>query len=117
MEWSSLCFSKYQVDDSLTFIKREFSPINSWGKLIDSIYSSDILNIPSQVDLKDYKNRVNDGKYFTMEYATKDKFKLILYENPDHYPEYGESKIVSNFIEMFYRNLLQGERCWPRCQK
>src|SRR5215471_6741832 len=67
-------------DDSVVFQKREFSPIITWNGFIDSIHSSEILHIPSQVDLINYKNRVADGEYFLMEFATRNKFKLILYE-------------------------------------
>ena len=115
-KWTAIHYAfQGDLDDSISFQKREFLPINPVKSLIDSIYLSGILDIPSQVDLKDYRNRVADGEYFVMEFATKDKFKLILYENPYHYPEYAESKIVSNFIEMFYRNIPHEEICWPRC--
>ena len=116
--WNGVHFA-YQhngPNDSISFNKKEFVPLTNWKGFIDSIYTSKILNIPSQIDLKGYKNRVNDGKYLMLEYATKNNFKLILYENPDKYPEFPESQIVLGFIDMFYRNISAKERCWPRCQ-
>ena len=103
--------------DSLIFVQREFTPSISWEILIGSIYKHPILNISSQVDLVNYKNRVADGQYFTLEYATKNKFKTISYENPEYYPEFKESKIVLDFIKMFYRNMHPDEICWPRVCK
>ena len=117
--WKGLHYA-YQYkkgSDSLDFVQKEFTPLISWGKLIDSIYNNPTLRIPSQVDLKNYRNRVADGKYFTMEYATKYKFKTISYENPEYYPEFKESKIVLDFIDMLYRNISSKELCWPQVCK
>jgi len=117
-DWKGVHFAYQHVElnDSISFNKKEFDPMVSWKELIDSIYTSNILNIPSQIDLKGYKNRVNDGKYLMLEYATKNNFKLILYENPDKYPEFPESQIVLDFIDIFYKSISAKERCWPRCQ-
>lgn len=114
--WEGLHYS-YQRDDtdSIKFVKKNFTPIIPWKNLVDSIYSNEVLNIPSQDNLDNYKNKVADGHYFNMEYATKNKFKIISYENPKYYPEFKESKIVLDFIDMFYRNISAKELCWPRC--
>lgn len=117
--WQGLhyAYQNKKNGDSLEFVQREFTPLIPWEKFIDSIYNNAVLNIPSQVDLKDYRNRVADGKYFSLDYATKHKFKTISYENPKHYPEFKESKIVLDFIAMFFSNIHPDEICWPqRCK-
>ena len=117
--WKGLhyAYQRKKDNDSLDFVQREFAPLIPWENFIDSIYSSQILKIPSQVDLINYRNRVADGKYFSLDYATKAKFKTITYENPQYYPEFQESQLVLDFIAMFYRNIHPDEICWPkRCK-
>ena len=96
-------------------IQKPFNPLITWNNLIDSISHTEILNIPSQGDLKGYRNRIADGYEFWLEYSTKHKFKYIRYENPDRYKEFKESKIVLDFIDMFNRNIRSEDICWPRC--
>ena len=113
--WEGLHYSYQRGDnDSIKFVKKNFTPIIPWKSFVDSIYSNDVLNLLSQEDLENYKNRVDDGQTFEMEYAAKNKFKMIRYENPKHYPEFKESKIVLDFLDMFFRNIHPEERCWPR---
>ena len=114
--WEGLHYAYQRTgNDSIVFEKKNFTPITPWKIFVDSIYFNEALNVQSQEDLENYKNRVADGQTFRMEYATKNKFKTIRYENPKHYPEFKESKIVLDFIDMFYRNISPKELCWPRC--
>ena len=113
-----LNYSSKLTDLRDTFtIQKPFTPLVAWDKLVDNINQSGILNIPSQIDIKGYKNEWNDGTAFWLEFATKKSFKFISYENPEQYKKFKESKIVTNFLKMFFKNLKPQERCWPRCIK
>ncbi|GEM_PF-1663771 len=85
-----------------TFAVKKLEPKTNWKTFFNAIEKEDIYNLPSQSDIKGWKNKVSDGYTFYVEYATKYKYKFYWYNCPDVYEnEFKECRQMSNILSVF----------------
>ena len=80
----------------------------TWTKYISNLHLDSIWKLPSQSELKNrWGFRDGDGEAFTLELATKAKYKLIHYSNPDNKDEQNHKifvRFINNLIEPLIYN-------------
>lgn len=77
-------------------IKGELS-INS---LVDSLKLIDFTNLPSQEEIKDFRDNVADGITYLLEISDKRYYKLLIYHCPEHYIKSEENN--RRFLDIIY---------------
>jgi hypothetical protein len=82
--------------DSVT-IKR-FAPKCGWKNFIDTLYNSDLFILPSQRQIKNFEDGIDDGTNYTLELATKGRYRRISYHDPGAFTD--------SFDEKFWNVLL-----------
>jgi hypothetical protein len=75
-----------------------------FSALIDSIESFNLQNIPDQNKIPDFRDGTADGMYYTLEVATKTKYKIFSYHNPARYQDSTNRK-VTDILVFLQRNL------------
>jgi hypothetical protein len=92
-------YSNIAID---TFWVKKLQPNSNWKTFFYEIEKENIYNLPSQSDIKGWSNIVNDGYTFSIEYATKDKYKFYSYNCPDVYEnKFKECRQMSNILRIF----------------
>ena len=89
------------LDNSFT---KKIELPKAFSKIIDSINSFHLETIPSQNKIPDFRDKAADGMYYTLELATKNFYKLLLYHNPNKYQD-SIHKNVNEILTFFQRNL------------
>jgi hypothetical protein len=74
--------NKYKIDSSKT---ENLHPIMDMERIYYTIKAFDIFHVPSQTNIPNFKDNINDGTYLVIEIATKDYYKIISYHCPDAY--------------------------------
>ncbi len=98
------------LDSSNTF---RIKPNIPFSKLVDTIQYFNILNIPNQNEIPNFRDRVVDGFEYTIEIATKTYYKIISYHCPDVYAkEEINNKKVAEFLKFVSRSLTGFMSCW-----
>jgi hypothetical protein len=72
---------KYPVIDS--FNSRSLLLPTNIPALIDSIYSTRLDTLPSQIEIPNFEYKIADGVFYTIELSTTRYYKLLHYNNPD----------------------------------
>jgi hypothetical protein len=85
-----------------TFWVKKLQPRTNWRTFFNAIAKEDIYNLPTQSEIKGWKNKVHDGYTFSIEFATKEKYKFYSYNCPDIYEnQFKECKHMSNILSVF----------------
>ncbi|MGZ8544304.1 MAG: hypothetical protein ACXWV0_03365 [Flavisolibacter sp.] len=96
------------------FLAKSIIPTSGWKNFADSIEISGIKTLPTEEDIKNYKNRTFlDGHGYIIEVATKNTYRLLRYNLPD-ICDYEECKKLMRFIAML-ENEFSMDYCWPNC--
>ena len=91
--------TNYTID---TFWVKKLQPRTNWRAFFKAIAKEDIYNLPSQSEIKGWKNEVDDGLTFSIEFATKEKYKFYSYNCPDVYEnQFKECKHMVNILNVF----------------
>jgi hypothetical protein len=77
----------------------------------DSLLQFDLLQIPNQNDIPNFKDGYTDGESFTIEIAGKDYYKLIYYHCPDLFQSEPNNKKFLQLLNFVSRNL-KGSGFW-----
>lgn len=94
-------FANFKID---TFWVQKKQPRTNWRSFFNEIYKDNILNLPSQDELKGWQNNVDDGLTFAVEYATNNKYRFYCYNCPDCYDkEFMECHQMVNILAAFSR--------------
>jgi len=96
---------KWATDFTIdTFWVNKKHPAANWDGFFKDIEKENIYNLPSQADIKGWKNSVSDGFTYYVEYATKDKYKFYWYNCPDVYEnKFKECRQMTNILSVFNR--------------
>ncbi|CAN5716717.1 hypothetical protein BH10BAC2_BH10BAC2_17400 [soil metagenome] len=82
-----------------------------FSRIIYTIEQFNILNIPTQEEIPNFKDRVADGFSYVIEIATKDYYKTISYQCPDIYKDEINNKKVTEFLDFISKNLTEIMMC------
>jgi len=97
--------TKWATDFTVdTFCVKKIKPVTGWKTFFVAVEKENIYKLPSQSDIKGWKNTVTDGITYSIEYATKDKYKFYSYNCPDVYEnEFMECRQMTNILSVFNR--------------
>jgi hypothetical protein len=77
-------------------------PKTSWSEFFKKIEAENIYKLPSQGDIENFENIVNDGITYYVELADTSHYKFISYNCPDVYADkYEECQQFVNFLKIF----------------
>lgn len=89
-----------------------------FSDIIDSVQYFNILGIPSQEEIPNFRDTVADGFNYVIEIATKDYYKIISYHCPAAYAkEEINNRKVTEFLDFISRNLSGFMICWIQKMK
>ena len=102
-QWSSGNYLEYLAKRTIdTFSVKKLQPKTNWIDFFKLIEKENIYNLPSQEDIKGWKNKIDDGIIYKVEIATKNKYKFYYYNCPDIYEkEFKECKQMTNILDIF----------------
>jgi len=95
--------SKY---DSIIFFEKKVSQPTlkfQWSELMDSLNNYNIMNLKDQDDIKGYEHPT-DGVFYTIEIATKIKYRLYTYHSPGTNIQFKDARRMDEIIEVIKRN-------------
>jgi len=84
--WESHKIRYYKSEDGVTHFKeREIKTKFSINNLVDSLKVVDFSSLPSQEEIKNFKDNIADGVTYNIEVATKSSYRHLSYHCPEHF--------------------------------
>ncbi len=93
------------IEDRLDVIETNstyISPKSDWNIFMNKLFSLNLLELPDDSELPDYKSLVNDAAFVIVEVATKERYKIYSYgEISDHleFPQVVKMENIMKLIE------------------
>ncbi|HLK27729.1 MAG TPA: hypothetical protein VKT28_04060 [Puia sp.] len=76
------------------------------SSIVDSIEKFDLIGIPMQDEIPNFRDTVPDAFIYTIEIATKDYYKVMSYHCPDYYVKEKYNKRITDFLFFIKRRLV-----------
>ena len=75
-------------------------PKSGWPNFSKKLINSGILDLPSDIKLKDYHNTTaSDASFVTIEVATKNRYRIYSYSQPGMHLQYPEAKKMTLILD------------------
>lgn len=94
--------SKMHIRDSICI--KQVTPDCGWQKFMDTLQSFQLPMIPSQRQIKGFRDKVDDGTDYIFEIATKNSYRRIKYHDPEVYKD-SINKKVTQLIRFIDRHM------------
>ena len=99
-KWLATSSNFYETSNKIdSFTTQDFSS-KVTSTLIDSLFSFDFINIPSQYDIPGFDDKMKDGVGFSIEIFNKHFYKLVIYHCPNRYPAEPNNKKIMDLINL-----------------
>ena len=80
--------------------KFEVQPKSGWESFITKIFENKIESLPNMKDINGLVDRWSDGKTYSIEIATKSKYRFYKYHLPEKFLEFEEVKNMTEILKV-----------------
>ena len=106
IEYEPIYYNNYMYDSVLYMKSKEciVIPKTGWKSFISKLFNFEINDLSDQTKIKNY-DHPNDGGNLVVEIATRKKYRLYTYHQPDSNNAIKEARLMSSILDLLSKEL------------